>query len=188
MTMRDLSILRTLFLLIGLFGALSCSNTQSNSDYDPSIDFAGLKTFAWLPDQPQGRTRVLHTNGLRLDRVRKAIDQELEDKGLDQIGADKADFLIRALVTEELVTAETSKGHSGEIGSDPTDAMPKTRRSQRYENVALIVDFLEPGKQELIWRGTGEKRIERNTSADAREAAISELVSRILSRYPPPAV
>ena len=66
MTMRDLSILRTLFLLIGLFGALSCSNTQSNSDYDPSIDFAGLKTFAWLPDQPQGRTRVLHTNGLRL--------------------------------------------------------------------------------------------------------------------------
>ena len=185
MTERAIAILKIMPLLLCLSGPLACSTVKSNSDYNPSIDFSRLKTFAWLPDQPQGQTRVLHTNGLRLDRVKNAIDQSLETKGLHPVAQAEADFLIRSLVTEEVVPTEAAQGHSGNPGPSPTETPQKVKRSQRYENVALIVDFVEPQDQELIWRGTGEKRIQRNTSADVREAAIEELVSQILLRYPP---
>ena len=187
MTKRALALLKIIALIVCLSGPLGCSTVKSNSDYNPSVDFSLLKTFAWLPDQPQGQTRVLHTNGLRLDRVKNAIDRSLETKGLRPVAQAEADFLIRSLVTEEVVPTEAAQGHSGNPGPGPgpTDTTPKSKRSQRYENVALIVDFVEPQDQELIWRGTGEKRIERNTSADVREAAIEELVSKILLRYPP---
>ncbi|MEE3326189.1 MAG: DUF4136 domain-containing protein [Myxococcota bacterium] len=173
-------------LMCCLYGELGCSNIKSDSDYDPNVDFSGLKTYAWLPNQPQGQTKVLHTNGLRLDRVRNAIDKALSAKGLNPVEEAEADFLIRSLVTEEIIPSTTPTGHSDELEAQPKDAVPpQTRRTQRYENVALIVDFLAPPDQSLIWRGTGEKRIERNTTAKIRESSIVELVNQILSRYPP---
>ena len=184
---RAIATLTFVLLVLCLSGPLACSSIKSDSDYNPNIDFAGLKTYAWLPDQPQGHTRVLHTNGLRLDRVRTAIDQTLQTKGLHLTATTEADFLIRSLVTEELVPTGTPKGHSDTQAADPAEPEPKTRRSRRYENVALIVDFVEPRDQDLIWRGTGEKRVERNTTADVREAAIVALVTQILSSYPPDA-
>lgn len=181
--------IRTLVLAVAIlmvygFGPLGCSTIKSDSDYDPNVDFARLKTYSWLPDQPRGGTRLLHTNSLRLDRVRNAIDRTLSAKGLQQTDSEKANFLIRSLISEELVPAtQAAEGHSNRMNEDPT---PKTRRALRYENVAVIIDFLEPRDQALIWRGQAEKRIERNTTAQVREAAIEELVSGILSQYPPP--
>ena len=107
----------------------------------------------------------------------------LANKGLTTGKEEGADFLIRSLVTEELLPATTPA--SGNSEQTKADSTKKTRGALRYENVALIIDFLEPQDQALIWRGQGEKRIERNTTAQVREAAIEELVGGILSRYPP---
>lgn len=170
-------------LTLCILSLLGCSTLKSESDYDPSVDFGKLKNYAWLPDQPRGGTRVLHTNGLLLDRVRNSIDQALANKGLKAGKEEDADFLIRSLVTEELLPTTTPATGSSE--QTKADSTTKTRGALRYENVALIIDFLEPQDQALIWRGQGEKKVERNTTAQVREAAIEELVGGILSRYPP---
>ena len=60
MTERAIALLKIMPLLLCLSGPLACSTVKSNSDYNPSIDFSRLKTFAWLPDQPQGQTRPGH--------------------------------------------------------------------------------------------------------------------------------
>ncbi|MCH2187013.1 DUF4136 domain-containing protein [Myxococcota bacterium] len=175
-------------LLFCLCITLSCTSTNSNTDYDPSIDFSKLEKYAWLPDQPQGQTRILHTNSLRLNRIKKAIDGELLAKGLTQTQRSEADFLIRSLVSEEMDDLATPVGHSPDHDPAVQTPVPKPKSASRYENVALIVDFLEPHDENLIWRGKGEVRIRRDTTAKAREASIEELADRILSSYPPETV
>ena len=172
-------------LVLCLCIALGCSNIKSNIDYDPNIDFSKLKTYAWLPNQPQGQTRLLHTNFLRLNRIRDAIDRALLAKGLNQTKQSDADFLIRSLVTEKLDSVAMPTGHSPDHDPDLPAPVPKTKSAERYENVALIVDFLSARDQNLIWRGEDEIRVQRDTTAKTREGFIQELVGRILSHYPP---
>lgn len=181
-------MLKPRILVLCLCIALGCTNIKSNIDYDPNIDFSKLKTFAWLPNQPQGQTRLLHTNSLRLNRIRDAINRELLAKGLKQAERSDADFLIRSLVTEEIDSVATPTGHSTDQDPNLTASVPKTKSAERYENVALIVDFLATRDQNLIWRGKDEIRIRRDTTAETREGSIQELVSRILSHYPPEVV
>lgn len=177
---------RVLFLC--LFVALGCTTIKSNVDYDPHVDFPKLKNYAWLPNQPQGQTRLLHTNSLRLNRVKDAINHELLAKGLTQTRQADADFLIRSLVSEEIDSLIMPTGHSPDHDPDLPAPVPKTKSAERYENVALIVDFLAAPDQSLIWRGKDEIRIRRDTTAETREVFIQELVDRILSHYPPKAV
>ena len=175
-------------LLLCLCLTLGCTSTKSNIDYDPSVDFSKLEKYAWLPDQPQGQTRVLHTNSLRLNRIKKAIDRELLAKGLTQTNRSEANFLIRSLVSEEMDGLATPVAHSPDHDPTAQTPTPKSKSATRYENVALIVDFLEPSAENLIWRGKGEVRIQRDTTAEAREASIEKLADQILSRYPPETV
>jgi len=66
-----------------------------------------------------------------------------------------------------------------------TESVSKTKTAERYENVALLVDFLAASDQKLIWRGKDEIRVRRDATVGTREGFIQELVGRILSHYPP---
>ena len=185
---RDISRVRTIAIITSCVAvSVACSTVKSNHDYDPEVNFSELRTYAWMPDQPRGQTRVLHTDKLLLDRIQRAVDNDLSSKGLRKVPPANASFLIRSLigVDQEDDVAPTLSGQGqGKQAVRHGSSIGSTRR-QRHHQGTLILDFIDAHDERLIWRGTGQIRLKRNTAPKEREKRIQDGVHQILSHYPP---
>ena len=142
-------------------------------DFDPAVDFAQYKTFAW-------RGGNIHTNYPGLDntlvqkRIREAITARLVAKGLRETD-EKPDLGVRFRLGAqnrkdvELVPA-------GWYGR-------RTRRVVRhYTHGTMVIDLNDASKRELVWRATCT-----NTANDPSklEGKINDDVRKAFDRYPP---
>ena len=126
-------------------------------------------------------------SSLVVERVRKAVDAELEAKGLKRT-SQKPDFLIAEHMTKENKVDIDSWGYSygpfpGYWGGywGPGDIS-----TYQYEEGTLILDFVDAGSKKLIWRGTAKANIENVDSPEKSKKLIDEAVQKILQKYPPP--
>ncbi|MAI80670.1 MAG: hypothetical protein CL917_17145 [Deltaproteobacteria bacterium] len=165
--------------------AIACSGTRAAHDYEPSVNFSNLTTFSWMPNQPQGHTKVLHTNALMLERIRKAVNANLSSQGLAEEAEGQGDFFIRALIGADLDRNASHSGHSEANESKTTSSPTPKKISKRHTTESLIIDFMRPSDGSLIWRGTGKKRLRINATPSERNSEVKALVDSILSNYPP---
>lgn len=179
-----------------------CSMIDVSTDYDPSVDFARLTTYDWLPG-PQKRTgnpRI--DNPLLKKRIRAAVESQLAAKGYEKASADRADFLIayhaaihRRLSVESM---NTDYGYGSGRGWDDHryghgwgyhrawSSAPMSRTYTRYyDEGSLILDFVTPQTRELIWRGAAKAAIDEADSPNTKRERINEAVRRMLEQFPP---
>ena len=87
----------SLFLIVfgGLVPAVlaGCSGLQTQTDYDPSVDFNRFQTWDWLPDRPEEDSDAQQVDELTHRRVRTAITNHLEAKGYTR-SSESPDFLV----------------------------------------------------------------------------------------------
>jgi len=146
---------------------LACSSISVGADFDPETDFSNYESYAWLPQEPTERV-----DQMVIDRIQRAVDNQLSSKNLSQVTADEASFLVKqkVLITNKLQV------------NDPYFSFD---RYQQYEEGTLLIDFLDAKSRRLIWRGTGEARITELETPKEREDRVNEVVSAILAQYPP---
>ena len=74
---------------------LGCSSLTVNHDFDPDANFAAYKTYRWAAqDQAGGEQGGTSVSGLVAQRVRKAVDAEMEKEGLiDKKDSAKIDYV-----------------------------------------------------------------------------------------------
>jgi hypothetical protein len=183
-TRSNLSALIPVFLFIMLAGG--CTTLPVDVDYDPSISFSGLRTFAFIPDPPaQSPAAQLH-NGLVDGRVSRAIRQQLKARGFEEVAADEANFLVSHHIgTErgfEVRTVQTAHHYSRRHWA--TSGVPHTSVHE-YERGTLLIDILLPAERTLVWRGSASARLRERSNAAQREQRINDAVARILERFPP---
>jgi len=72
----------------------SCASNQSNVDYDPTVNFAQYKKYAWSEktDEQTGRSKI--DTPLVHQRVRESIETALAAKGLQKVDTAQADILV----------------------------------------------------------------------------------------------
>ena len=71
-------ILSSAGFLLGLSMLLvSCSTTKVNNDYDPSVDFATLKSYAWLEKANPNEAPTIRDNTLLRNRIERSVDAVL---------------------------------------------------------------------------------------------------------------
>lgn len=178
-----------------LFCALSvllagCSSVLVNLDYDSVLDFSTFKTYAWqYEEQPvTGNPRV--DNDLNDQRIRRAVDVELREKGFMQVDKAEADLLVAYFMDYQMRIdsrggsfsyglGTRSAGRSGGVafstGTDISD----------YEEEQLTIDLLSSATEKTIWRGRGRSKTSNTSSPEKNEAKTHFVIKRVLESFPP---
>jgi len=189
--------------LLGLALLLSaCNSLQVTHDYNPAVNFAQFKTWAWkdpavqfLPDTPMVK------NGLTAQRVVMALSSQLDQRGLTQAapgakpGLWVQTYMVVANRQEQVTNYSYDGGPWGGPWAGPwggywggnywgAPAYAETRNIV-YQVGTLQVDLIDAKDGKLVWRGNAEKVVDEDATPAERSAAISKAVTEIMSNYPP---
>lgn len=177
-----------------LVGALlsGCKSTP-NYDYDQSVNFSKIKTYAWIiSDKQSVESKEFYQSEINQKRITRAIDQQLLAKGLQKVAPDNADVLVNyhtSVVTKRERDLSNTHPYYWSFGSGFHHShlgfhMNLNNLERQYKAGALVVDFINPDK-ELIWRGAKESRVQRKASPAQRQERIDNVVADIMANFPP---
>jgi uncharacterized protein DUF4136 len=187
--------LARLALVATAAAALACAEVRVKTDYDDGVDFAPLRTYAWIDPPLREETREEggpgadpFTHNTLIDkRVRDEVDGWLIAHGYRAAAAGESpDFLLRY----ELVSRDVERdspvfvtGGFGRYGYGYGSGVGYGySRSTTYQEGTLILDVIDPDSERIAWRGWG--------TSQARELQIEperlrKTVAAILQRFPP---
>jgi Domain of unknown function (DUF4136) len=160
--------MRNLLVLAALAG---CASMRIHSEVAPNTDLGRYRTFAWLPNHNGGPASIVD------QRVRDALARQLAREGLREAPADAADFLVGYHVLQEHKVAVADWGN-GIYGWSPEVVA--------YSDGTLVVDFIDPHTNRIVWRGSATGAVDRTGTVDARrlDRAASALARRYLASRP----
>lgn len=145
-------------------------------DWDPAVDFAPYRTFAWREGTPA-------SDPLIEKRVRVAVERELVAKGFKEVREDP-DLLV---VTHAAVEAERAI----EIGDYAywlayrgwRRAVPSESRMRELAPGTVIVDVLDGATEALVWRGVGTEIVAKKPVR--RDEKIGDAAAKMFRKFPP---
>jgi hypothetical protein len=173
-------------LAIGLGG---CQTFNIRSDWDPTKPLDDFEKYHWLEPPEREGVNPFADNTLLRNRVRLAIETELEHRGFASVETlDAADFQVTySVILDERIRIDGySTGgawgyrnrYSG-FGSVYTSA-----NVRNFQESTLIVDFLDPSNEDLVWRGWGTG-IVRTRDRDRGQKRLEKGVKAVLAAFPP---
>jgi hypothetical protein len=158
---------------------ISCSPIYGVSyDYNRSVNFINLTTYAWLPIPEK-----TDLNSLDIQRIKQSVNAALQAKGLT-IASDNPNFLIAEHLVKKDKVNVTDWGYS--YGPYGHYFGPRGVTVYQYEEGSLILDFVDSKTNDLIWRGTAKAEVDKATTPEKRDKLIKEAVQKILEHFPPP--
>jgi Domain of unknown function (DUF4136) len=183
-------IVKQAFYLLIVVTLGGCAGVRVSQDYEPGTDFATYKTFDWKSAvQPQtGDIRI--DNPLLDGRIRKAVESTLIAKGYRKTDQESADFLVayslavQAKVDSSPVSIGTGFGIGG--GGSFGGIGVGTPVVDSYEEGLLVINFYDTKTGQLIWRGSGTRRLGWQSDPVKNTEEVNALVDKILAQYPPP--
>ena len=180
-----------LFLLIGPLALLTaCSTITTKRDFDRNAKFDSYKTYAWAPEP---NTLALATPAVD-QAIHAALDKGLTARGLTKAQGKTPDFYVVYHVTS---VQKTDVRHYTDWGFGTAyrpgygyyvgwPGNPATYAVLDQIKVgALILDFVEVRRQQLVWRGVASAVISDKAGDNATRAA--QAVNVLLAEFPPQA-
>ncbi|MCE9678052.1 DUF4136 domain-containing protein [Shewanella sp. AS1] len=169
----------------------ACSTLKSSSDYDPNVNFAAIKTYAWVVNKSGDTT--YHLDGLMEQRVKSAVETQLQQKGLSPVDAASADVLVNYFTkVDKKIDVDTFNTHFGYnpyygpgwgwAGNVNTQTVVR-----EYEVGTLVVDLVDRASNKLIWRGSVADTIRTKNTPQERIEVVNEAISEMMKYYPPKA-
>jgi len=175
---KYLSCVATLFFL------LSCAYAQDvHYNYAPGTNFSAYRTYQWadlrgaVPDQ------------LIDQSIRRAVDEQLAQKGLTRVEKD-ADLQVgyQAIIREEkaIDAYGTSGWGFGGWGPWGMGGMNSVHGQTSTIPVGtLLVNLYDPAKKQLIWRGDATKTIDLKKDPDKNYRNLQKAMTKLFKNYPP---
>jgi hypothetical protein len=168
---------------IGLVASLSaCSSVSYNHDFDPTVNFGGFQTYAWIQPADDQAQRFL--SPLVERRIIAAIDSELAAKGFQKATTGRPDFLVNTYgATQEKIDVNTyysGWGYYGWYGGTSVDV-------RQWTQGTLIIDIIEFSEKDLAWRGYAQAAVDDVSRMQPEEITrrVNEVVKNILKDFPP---
>ena len=169
---RDSWNVISMMTVLGFIAAFLCGCSQDpymeiHSSYGPGAVSADPgRTFAWLPrlqehqpDRPDAPAQA--------QQITSVVEERLTLKGYVIAADDKPDFWVDYHLVRRVRGEPRWGQHFG-----------------NYEEGSLIIDLINPKTRTLIWRGSGQARLDLSQPTTVREERLSRAVERILDKYP----
>ena len=164
---------------------LGCSSLTVTTDYDPSQDFSGYKTYRWATTQEVNPNDVLTKNPIVLNRVVKGINEALQEKGYVLAKEGEApDFVV---MTHAGLKTRMNVTHTRYGWYDPWwGPYGGSTQVSYYEEGSLVIDIIDWNEKELSWRGIGKGVVTQvSSNKEERQLEINKIVAKILEDFPP---
>ncbi|GAA5190187.1 DUF4136 domain-containing protein [Ferrimonas gelatinilytica] len=180
-------------LFIAALGLLiaGCASVRTNADFDTDTNFSSYRTWAWIEPADLEDGKQYHTDGLMDQRIRSAITQELNAKGLQQVSVTEADLLVNYLTKiEKKINIDTFYSNFGYhpyyYGRYPLYTPIQTdTRVREYQEGTILVDLVDAQSKSLVWRGSGTDTVKQRQSPEERTEQVNTIVNGILLQFPP---
>ena len=142
-------------------------------DFAEGIDFSQYRTYQWKESQEPSDDPANHL------RITRAVESELEAKGLTKVDPGKADLKVRyyGKVISRVKSSSRPAGSAWEPGNLRT--MIDVGKVQEG---TLILELYEARGENLVWRAMMSETL---SSPDRMEQQIKAVVSKLLAEYPP---
>jgi hypothetical protein len=179
-----------LFLPTVLLLAACAAGISTTADWNPELDFTAFQTYAWAPDG-EGNQGI---DQLTDNRVRTAIETNLDGKGLREVPLEQADLAVGYQITTQDQTdyTTTSTGWGGGYGrygrgwgGTTMGVSTSTTRATTYTNGTLVIGVFSGETQEVLWHGSGTTKLRENLTPAERTENVNNAVTKILERFPP---
>ena len=168
-----------LFLLVFIFGLVSCSTVSVTTDYDSKTDFTSYKTFAFYK---KGIDKA-KISDLDKRRILRAIEVEMLAKGFTK--SNNPDLLVSIFTkSRKKVNVDTRIRYPNHFWY-PTYYYGRDRiRITKQTEGTLFIDLISAKNKELVWQGIGSGVLRAKTGPK-KEEKIQLFVNEILSKFPP---
>jgi hypothetical protein len=142
-------------------------------DYDSNIDFANLETYDWVPVKMKAGADTI-----TVKHIRNAVNKNLQSKGYWQ-SSTGLDFIVVTFFKTRQRLAEVPDPYLAAYS--PYTAPPP----RYYQEGNLVLDFVDPDDQHLIWRGSASADVSDLKTSEQIEKTINAAVEKILKKFPP---
>ena len=160
-------------------GVLACATASLKTDvgYDKQGDFRRYKTWAWKDD---GSIR----DATWKRRVQAVLEDELARHGLTR-SEPNADLWLAVHWRLSTDTQVVSYSPGWGYGWGPYWAAPAMTTVYEIPAGTMIVDLVDVGKKEIVWRATASGEIRANKENAEREDRLREILAQLFAGYPP---
>jgi hypothetical protein len=153
----------TIALIAALAFAPAAFAEKPNIQWDKEYDFTHIKTFAW---QDQVAPSLAQSDPFMHKFIQDEIEKRLVADGLTKAAAGAApDVLVtyHGSVMDDVQLQSDSFGYGfggygrggwGMYGAAVAGPVSTTTRAVDYKKGVLVVDFVDPMKKSLVWRGS----------------------------------
>lgn len=145
------------------------------TDYQPGTNFSAYRTFTLGDDGD--------LNPLAIQRIRRALVAQLTAKGLSQAPSD-GDLSVRVHVrlrvdtkVDVWNTGGWGYGYRG-YGNTYVDV-------RNVPMGTLVVDLVDHGKGEAVWRGIAEGTVDQDATPQESEQRINAALEKLFMSFPP---
>jgi len=157
------------------------------TDYDTSYDYSMLRNYAWVIKKEPSKVSTLENR-----RQINAIETVLNRKGFNMVASqDKPDFLIRThTITDKKVDVNTFYSLWGYYPYYHHYHGPHYYNRtivREYEVGTLVLDIVDPIKEEVIWRGSVSRKlgVYLNRTPEERASIALTNADYLLKSFPP---
>ena len=164
----------------------ACGGIQVNSDYNPNTDFTRFRTYAWA--EGSGSLDDPRMTDLVDQRFRRAVESELVSRGWEKTASAEPDvFVGYQIALDDRVDYQTIntyygpgwgyRGVYGNIGTTQTAV-------REYTVGTLVIDVYDARQRELVWRGSGEDKVDPAWNPEESQERINQVVTQIMQGFP----
>ncbi len=191
--------IRTVLSLLLVLSISACATTlKSSVDVADHAEFGALKTYAWITDQPFFTSSAASPeviNPLNEQRIRAAVEEQLQNKGYRQVSIDQADFVVAfTLGARQRVRVQQYYNDFGYNYYGYHHGFSRFGRFGRgfngfgssvsvrtFTEGTLVVDIFDNTEKEAIWHASATRRLSRDKGA---RQLIDEAVTALLAEFP----
>ncbi|HEY2375779.1 MAG TPA: DUF4136 domain-containing protein [Gemmatimonadaceae bacterium] len=176
------------FVVAGLaLAAAACSggsNVHVQTESAPSFSTASRSTFRILPVPSRsdgaslGSNDPMLANSITNQKLREDVRQALEARGYRPADGERADLdvAVYAAANQALDIRTYNYGYTWRgWPREYTSVTP-------YEKGTVIVDLVDPGSRQLLWRGQGVAQVSNNPNKYVNE--LGKVVNSIAKKLP----
>ena len=173
----------------------ACASPKIGYDYDAGVNFSGYHVYDWAPEE-QEKTGDRRIDNAQVDiRIRNAIGAQLRRKGYRTSVHAKPDFYVAYHVgvkdlSPDVSTQYYSDGMAGKAFSHSADTRSPSDQTtageaQSYHSGTFLVDIIDAGSKQVVWRGTAAGEIESGLTSRERDERLRGIVQSLLAHFPP---
>ena len=165
------------------------ASVEYNSDYDPTADFSNIRTYHWAQRTTSGDDDPRVYNDITMRKVKYAVDQALEAKGMKMVSANPDVYVawhgaINGKMSLQTVSSNYGYGY-GWYGYGGMGMGTSTTYVNEWDEGTLLVDIIEGSKKELIWRGSAQAELKKRLDPQEGPDYLNDVVTKMLAGFPP---